>query len=28
MTRLDRDELEKTFDQKVPYVIDYRKSHN
>jgi hypothetical protein len=26
MTQLDRDELEKTFDKKVPYVIDYRKS--
>ena len=28
MTQLDRDELEKTFDKKVPYVIDYRKSLN
>ncbi len=28
MTQLDRDELEKTFDKKVPYVIDYRQSHN
>lgn len=28
MTQLDRDELQKTFDKKVPYVIDYRKSHN
>lgn len=26
MTQLDRDELEKTFDKKVPYVIDYRNS--
>ena len=26
MTRLDRNELEKTFDKKVPYVIDYRNS--
>ena len=26
MTTLDRDELEKTFDKKVPYVIDYRNS--
>ncbi|CAI2795811.1 Putative lipoprotein [Pseudomonas [fluorescens] SBW25] len=28
MTKLDRDELEKTFDKKVPYVMDYRKSRN
>ena len=28
MTQLDRDELQKTVDKKVPYVIDYRKSHN
>jgi hypothetical protein len=28
MTALDRDELEKTFDKKVPYVIDYRNSNN
>ncbi|WP_460137362.1 ParB/Srx family N-terminal domain-containing protein [Pseudomonas sp. S1_E04] len=28
MTQLDHDELEKTLDKKVPYVIDYRKSHN
>lgn len=28
MTKLDRDELEKTFDKKVPYVIDYRNSRN
>ncbi|TFY95997.1 hypothetical protein DYL61_00800 [Pseudomonas nabeulensis] len=27
-TQLDRDELEKTFDKKVPYVIEYRKSLN
>ena len=26
MTKLDRSELEKTFDKKVPYVIDYRNS--
>lgn len=28
MTKLDRDELEKTFDKKVPYMIDYRNSQN
>ncbi len=27
-TQLDREELEKTFDKKVPYVIDYRKSRS
>lgn len=26
--KLDRDELEKTFDKKVPYVIDYRNSRS
>lgn len=28
MPKLGRDELEKTFDKKVPYVIDYRNSRN
>jgi len=28
MPQLDRDELEKTFEKKVPYVIDYRHSHH
>ena len=28
MTQLDRNELEKTLDKKVPYVIDYRKSRD
>ncbi|MBN2979291.1 ParB/Srx family N-terminal domain-containing protein [Pseudomonas lactucae] len=28
MSKLDREELEKTFDKKIPYVIDYRNSHN
>ena len=28
MTTLDQRELEKTFDKKVPYLINYRKAHN
>jgi len=28
MTQLDQGELDKTFEKKVPYVIDYRKSRN